>query len=121
MLLLPLCLAPHSLVLSVRDAASGKRVVLVGSMHYNPASAALAASTVRDTAATTGVRSVLVELCPARWNATDADAWNGTANREVLPSRLSGLAAHVLGDPNFDSVRKEDPARLFRDEFQVSK
>ena len=65
------------------------------------------------------MRSVLVELCPARWNATDADAWNGTANREVLPSRLSGLAALLLGDANFDSVRKEDPARLFRDEFQV--
>lgn len=119
-MLLPLCLAPPSLVLSIRDAASGKRVVLIGSMHYNPASAALAASTVRETAATTGVRSVLVELCPSRWNATDADAWNGAANREVLPSRLSGLAARVLGDEHFDAVRKQDPARLFRDEFQAA-
>jgi hypothetical protein len=50
----------------VVDAASGKRVVLVGTMHGNPASSNLAATVIKEEVP----RAVLVELCDARWNVT---------------------------------------------------
>jgi pheromone shutdown protein TraB len=50
----------------VIDAASGKRVVLVGTMHGNPASSNLAATVIKEEVP----RAVLVELCDARWNVT---------------------------------------------------
>ena len=65
-------------VYRLRDASSGTKVTLVGTMHYNPASERLAAATVREEAADDGVRAVLVELCPARWNATAAREFNAT-------------------------------------------
>jgi len=62
-------------VLRVKDAASGTSVVLIGTMHGNPASCSLTSSVVRQEAP----RAVLVELCPARWNITAAAEWNATA------------------------------------------
>jgi len=55
-----------SAVWRVIDAASGKRVVLVGTMHGNPASSNLAATVIKEEVP----RAVLVELCDARWNVT---------------------------------------------------
>lgn len=57
-----------------------------GRMHYNPASAALASSTIQREAAGDGVQAVLVELCPARWNLTAAREYNATAAATRPPS-----------------------------------
>lgn len=45
-------------------------VVIVGTMHYNPRSVALARTVVEEEAATGDLRAVAVESCPTRWNAT---------------------------------------------------
>ena len=63
-------------VLRFIDPASRSPVVLIGVMHYNPASIALVRSTIQETAATNGgVGAVCVELCHARWNVTVARRW----------------------------------------------
>lgn len=77
---------PPPTVVRFTEAESGVPVTLVGTMHYNPASAALAAATVREANIRDGVRAVLVELCSARWNVTAASEWNATAARARAPS-----------------------------------
>ena len=63
-----------SAVSRVTDAVSGKDVVLVGTMHGNPASSHLVATVVKEELP----RAVLVELCDSRWNVTAAAEWNAT-------------------------------------------
>ncbi|KAL1523234.1 hypothetical protein AB1Y20_018185 [Prymnesium parvum] len=65
-----LLLSPDAAVLRVRDAKSRVECVLVGTMHYNPASIALAKATVSLEAESGRLRAVAVESCPTRWNAT---------------------------------------------------
>lgn len=42
-------------------------VVLVGTMHYNPASIELAASTVRRLSDADDLAAIVLETCPSRW------------------------------------------------------
>lgn len=78
-----LCLAllafsPSADGLSVRlvDAVSKRPVILVGTMHYNPASVALAAQTIREVSQQEGLHSVAIELCSSRWNSSVASRWS---------------------------------------------
>ena len=57
-------------VMSFVDPKTRSKVVLVGSMHYNPHSIGLARTTVEQEAANGRLRGVCVESCPTRWNAT---------------------------------------------------
>ena len=57
-------------VMSFVDPKTRSKVVLVGSMHYNPHSIGLARTTVEQEAANGRLRAVCVESCPTRWNAT---------------------------------------------------
>ena len=50
-----------------RDARTQREVTLVGCMHYNPASIALAADCVREAPA---LGAVVVESCESRWRKT---------------------------------------------------
>ena len=61
---------PADAVLSIFDEKTQSRVVLVGTMHFNPVSIALAERVVREEAASGRLRAVAVESCPSRWNAT---------------------------------------------------
>jgi len=93
--------------LRFRDAASGTPVVLVGTMHCNPTSCALAKRTVRQTAREQGLSSVLLELCDARWNSTRAE--------QILENRQTEEAAADADDP-VQRFRRF----LYEDEFQAS-
>ena len=80
----------------VVDAASGKKVVLVGTMHGNPASSDLAARVIKEEVP----RAVLVELCDARWNVTavserarERATKNAKSDRERESKRASAYAS----------------------------
>jgi hypothetical protein len=57
-------------VLRFQEPRSGVDVVLVGTMHYNPASIALAASTVKDLAKAHRLGALVLETCPKRTRFT---------------------------------------------------
>ena len=57
------------------DAASGRPVLLVGTMHYNPHSISVVQGTVRAAAKAHGLHATCMELCDSRWNSTAADRW----------------------------------------------
>lgn len=54
----------------LREPRTGSRIVLVGVMHHNPASLDLARSTVQHERQQKRLRTLLVESCTTRWNAT---------------------------------------------------
>jgi len=92
-------------VLRFRDAKTGIPVVLVGTMHFNPASIDLAENVVRQEGmADAGV--VLMELCPTRWNRTAAKLRQGQLRQGVQPEK----------EFNLKSIKRW----LFRDEFQAA-
>eukprot|EP00977_Amphora_coffeiformis_P000002 scaffold5_cov169-Amphora_coffeaeformis.AAC.2 len=57
-------------LLTFQEPQTNVTVVLVGAMHYNPTSIALAADTVRELADKGALGSVIVEQCDVRWNKT---------------------------------------------------
>ena len=59
-------------LLTFQEPQTNVTVILVGAMHYNPASIALAADTVRELAEKGALGSVIVEQCDIRWNKTIA-------------------------------------------------
>ena len=60
-------LAPNALRFT--DVKSGRDVVLIGCMHFNPASIRAVESVVGDLASDGDLGAILVESCPARWDA----------------------------------------------------
>lgn len=87
-------------VLRFREARTGVPVVLVGTMHFNPASIGLTEDIVRQEGmADAGVGSVVVELCPSRWNET---------------------AARLRAEPAQGFTIRSFRRWLFRDEFQAA-
>lgn len=98
--------APPSLpsspqVLRFTDPKTRGEVVLVGTMHYNPASIALAADTVRAAAEAQELRAVLVESCPTRWNATLSMQPQGSLLRTICDNEMQAAAevAEEYGRP----------------------
>ena len=67
MLLVGTLRAPQRI--SLREQRTRMRVVLVGVMHHNSRSVALASRTVHEmSTAEERLRAVLIESCPTRWN-----------------------------------------------------
>lgn len=56
-------------VLEFREPRTNVTVMLVGAMHYNPASVALAEDTCRKLAESSSLGSVVIESCNIRWEA----------------------------------------------------
>ena len=89
--------APQTVV--TRDVRSGKMVTIVGCMHYNPASIALAARCVEESPR---LGAVVVESCESRWRRTQELSPRGSVVREyVLPSEMLAAAdvAEARGVP----------------------
>mmetsp|Transcript_5741 Transcript_5741/g.14347 ORF Transcript_5741/g.14347 Transcript_5741/m.14347 type:complete len:510 (+) Transcript_5741:297-1826(+) len=57
-------------VLEFVEPTTNVTVVLIGAMHYNPASIQLVEKTVDDLGATNKLGSVIIESCDIRWNKT---------------------------------------------------
>ena len=97
-------------VVPLIDAETRTPVILVGTMHYNPASVRVVESTIRSVAASEdGLRSVAIELCSARWNSTIAAKWSTAPSLKRYlsedefqvafeTSRACGAADIVLAD-----------------------
>ena len=79
-------------VLSLYDEKSSSRVVLVGTMHFNPASIALAESVIRSEAEDGRLRAVAIESCPTRWNATQKTQPAGSVLRSLLDNEMQAAA-----------------------------
>ena len=86
----------------------------VGCMHYNPSSIALAQQTVDYEAEQNGVRAVLVESCPTRWNATLDAQPPGSLLRSLCDNEMQAGAEAgervgatlVLGDQEIETTGK---------------
>ena len=81
-----------STVVSLFDAKTSSRVVLVGTQHFNPASIELADRVVREEAAGGRLRCVALESCETRWNATLEQAPAGSMLRSVLDNEMQAAA-----------------------------
>lgn len=57
-------------LLEFQEPRTNVTVILVGAMHYNPASIALAANTVETLGQSNALGAVIVEQCDIRWNKT---------------------------------------------------
>lgn len=79
--------APQTLV--CLDAKSQQEITLVGCMHYNPASIALAAKCVAEAE---NLGAVVVESCEARWKKTTEVQPARSALKELLPSEMLAAA-----------------------------
>lgn len=88
-------------VLRFRDPKTRGEVILVGCMHYNPASIALAASIVREEASAKRLRACVVESCPTRWNSTLDVQPQGSLLRAICDNEMQAAAevAEEYGRP----------------------
>eukprot|EP01031_Cornospumella_fuschlensis_P026652 gene26652-32206_t len=57
-------------ILEFIDPSTNTPVVLIGAMHYNPTSIALAKDTIRNLAENDELGAIVIESCPIRWNRT---------------------------------------------------
>lgn len=83
----------------------------MGTMHYNPASIALAADTVRRLAQADNLAAIVLETCPSRWAKTLKMQPPGTLMRGVLDNEFQAAteAAQpgvrvVLGDQRIEDL-----------------
>ena len=81
-----------SQMLSFVEPSTGVIVKLVGAMHYNPTSVALAYSTCNDLAERSQLGSVIVESCPQRWNKTLISQPEGSILRKVFDNEMQAAA-----------------------------
>ena len=81
-----------SQMLSFIEPSTGVVVKLVGAMHYNPTSVALAYSTCNELAERSCLGSVIVESCPQRWNKTLISQPEGSLLRKVFDNEMQAAA-----------------------------
>ena len=102
----------ESQIIRLVEKASGRGVVLIGTMHYNPASISLSQEVVSRLASQNQLSAVLVESCEARWNRTLKSQPQGTLLRSLLDNEMqaaseSALAFNVptlLGDQSINQT-----------------
>ncbi|GMI14996.1 hypothetical protein TrVE_jg10973 [Triparma verrucosa] len=132
LLLLLLCIPSNGYILAhipqvvtCKDIRTKSKVILVGSVHFNPASIALARKTV---ATEENLGAVVVESCEARWKRSLEVSPEGSFLGDVLPSEMQAAALVAkdrgvplsLGDvdindfsPRLKVILKETLADLF--------
>ena len=105
--------------LRFRDARTGVDVVLVGTMHYNPASIELASSTVASLRDADELASVVLETCPTRWAKTLKMQPPGTFMRTLLDNEFQAATDAaapdtpvVLGDQRIEDLAASAKAVL---------
>ena len=101
----------HRQALRFRDARTGVDVVLVGTMHYNPASIELASSTVASLGDADTLGAVVLETCPTRWAKTLKFQPRGSPMRALLDNEFQAAveaapdtARVVLGDQRIEDL-----------------
>jgi hypothetical protein len=101
----------HRQALRFRDARTGVDVVLVGTMHYNPASIELASSTVASLGDADRLGAVVLETCPTRWAKTLKFQPKGSPMRLLLDNEFQAATEAaprktrvVLGDQRIEDL-----------------
>jgi len=101
----------HRQALRFRDARTGVDVVLVGTMHYNPASIELASSTVASLGDADRLGAVVLETCPTRWAKTLKFQPKGSPMRVLLDNEFQAATEAaprktrvVLGDQRIEDL-----------------
>lgn len=79
-------------IIRLVERSSGVSVILVGTMHYNPASISLSKEIVTNLAAKNLLSSLLVESCEARWKRTILNQPQGTFMRQLLSNEMQGAS-----------------------------
>jgi len=80
-------------VLEFREPRTNVTVMLIGAMHYNPASIALAENTCRELGESSSLGCVVVESCDVRWEAA-----NEMDERMPVMRKLLGNEMRAAGD-----------------------
>lgn len=86
-------------MLRFREPETGVEVALVGAVHFNPASVALAASTVREAAARGRLGGLVLETCPQRWASTLKLQPPGSLLRALLDNEFQAADDARAGAP----------------------
>jgi hypothetical protein len=95
----PPSVSKHKQTLRFKDAHTGVDVLLVGTMHYNPASIELAAASVRDLSSANALRAIVLETCPTRWAKTRRMQPRGSFLRMLLDNEFqAAVEARDGGD-----------------------
>ena len=109
----------HRQALRFCDARTGVDVVLVGTMHYNPASIELASSTVASLGDADALGSVVLETCPTRWAKTLKFQPRGSPMRALLDNEFQAAveaapdtARVVLGDQRIEDLSNSAKAQF---------
>lgn len=79
-------------VVRLFDEKTRSNIILVGTMHYNPHSIAVARDVVAEEAAAGRLRAVAVESCPTRWNATLESQPAGSLLRVLCDNEMQEAA-----------------------------
>lgn len=103
--------SPQTQTLFFHDAATNKKIHLVGTMHYNPYSIDKVTQLIHTYGSTGRLGSVVIESCEERWLATQKIQPKGSKLRWILDNefvRASELADQydarmILGDENISS------------------
>lgn len=74
-------------VLSFNDPKSKRKIVLIGCMHYNPASISKVKQITSQFGPSNSLHSILIESCPTRWNASK-DFINSTLQKHPWQQKL---------------------------------
>jgi len=90
----------------------GRDVRLVGTMHYNPRSIELSASTVRELASKDALGALVLETCPKRWEKTLKFQPKDSIMRRILDNEFQASAEEaeangaeiVLGDQKIEDL-----------------
>jgi len=105
----------ESQVLRFVEPESGSEVMLVGCMHFNPASVAKVSSVTSGLEERGALAAVVLEQCPTRWHRLTKSQPLGTPLRFLLDNEMQAAAevaeaaGHpvVLGDQTVEKVTKE--------------
>eukprot|EP00466_Bigelowiella_natans_P006125 jgi/Bigna1/82692/fgenesh1_pg.96_\ len=94
--------AHSSQILTVREKESGARVVLIGTMHFNPGSIRTVDKIVRALVRANNLSSLVIELCPGRYKAMEEVQPKGSPMRSMLDNEMQA-AVEAAQEEGFDS------------------
>ena len=107
---------PPPQLVELVEPETGTRVIIVGTMHYNPTSISMVENILSDLASRDALGSVIVESCEVRWNATKEilATPQGKLLKSVLSSEMKAASdvaksfgrPVVLGDQRIDLTGK---------------
>mmetsp|Transcript_22298 Transcript_22298/g.31210 ORF Transcript_22298/g.31210 Transcript_22298/m.31210 type:complete len:332 (-) Transcript_22298:461-1456(-) len=99
-------------VLQFKERQTGKNVVLIGTMHYNPISIKKAENVVKKLGEENSLSSVVIEMCDKRWKSMESKQPRNSRRRKLLDNEMQGAAdiardndvEIILGDEKISNI-----------------